>query len=190
MTHIPFPARYCPLRVSSALVPDKHVDLLLFEHDGVQHYTREFSRLVGRQLSIHGHTVHWCRRDLHANSSQELLDAHALDCCHAERQNFPRTHTADSPTSRNSYWHRLQYTLTLNRSYIGSTTMKQWILHRVLQRVAMNQQQIRDPSKSFTYKLVSSVVPDFSRPGRCLCASCKRKRSSCFRSTLPLPNKC
>ena len=48
------------LRVSSTLVPDRHVDLLLSECDGVQHYTtiRHFSRLVGRQLSNHGHAVH------------------------------------------------------------------------------------------------------------------------------------
>ena len=39
-----------PFRVSSTLVPDGHVDLLLFECDGVQHYTtiRNFIRLVGR----------------------------------------------------------------------------------------------------------------------------------------------
>ena len=76
-----------PIRVSSTLVPDRHVDLLLFECDGVQRYTtiRNFSRLVGRQLSNHGHTVQCCRRCLHAYSSQELLDAHSLDCCHVQR---------------------------------------------------------------------------------------------------------
>ena len=81
-----------PLRVSSTLVPDRHVDLLLFERDGVQHYTtiRNFSRLVGRQLSNHGHTIHCCRRCLHAYSSQELLDAHAPDCCHVQRTKFPK----------------------------------------------------------------------------------------------------
>ena len=81
-----------PPRVSSTLIPDRHVDVLLFEHDGVQHYTtiRNFSRLVGRQLSNHGHIVHCCRRCLHAYSSQELLDAHALDCCHAHRTKFPK----------------------------------------------------------------------------------------------------
>ena len=80
-----------PLRVSSTLVPDRHVDLLLFERDGVQHYAtiRHFSRLVGRQLSNHGHTVHCCRRCLHAYSSQELLDAHDLHCCHVQRIKFP-----------------------------------------------------------------------------------------------------
>ena len=59
-----------PLHISSTFMPDRHVDLLLFECDGVQHYTtiRNFSRLVGRQLSNHGHTVHCCRRCLHAYS--------------------------------------------------------------------------------------------------------------------------
>ena len=53
-----------PLRVSSTLVRDRHVDLLLFERDGVHHYAtiRHFHRLVGRQLSNHGHAVHCCRR--------------------------------------------------------------------------------------------------------------------------------
>ena len=80
-----------PLRVSTTLLPDRHVDLLLFERDGVQHYItiRNFSRLVGRQLSNHRHAVHCCRHCLHAYSSQELLDAHALDCCHAQRTKFP-----------------------------------------------------------------------------------------------------
>ena len=74
-----------PLHVSSTLIPDRHVDQLLFEHDGVQHYT--FSKLVGRQFSNHGHNVHCCRRCLHAYSSQEMLDTHALDCC--KGPNFP-----------------------------------------------------------------------------------------------------
>ena len=79
-----------PLCISSTLVPDRQVDLLLFKHEGVQHYPtiRDFSRLVGRQLSNHGHTVHCCRR-CPCYSSQELLDAHALDCCHAQRTKFP-----------------------------------------------------------------------------------------------------
>ena len=77
--------------ISSTLIPDRHVDLLLFKH-GVHYYTtiRDFSGLVGRQLSNHGHTVHCCRRCLHAYSSQELLDTHALDCFHVQRTKFPK----------------------------------------------------------------------------------------------------
>ena len=79
-------------RVSSTLVPDRHVDLLLFGRDGVHHYTTimDFNRLVGRQLNNHGHAVHCCIRCIHTYSSQELLYAHALDCCQAQRTKFPK----------------------------------------------------------------------------------------------------
>ena len=131
-----------PLRISSTLVPDRHVDLLLFEHDGVHHYTtiRDFSRLVGRQLSNHGHTVHCCRRCLHAYPSQELLDAHALDCCHSQRTKFPKD-------SRCRFTNVQQQLLTLNRFYNRSTM----ILHRVFQWVAMNRRH-RDPSHAALLK--------------------------------------
>ena len=67
------------LRVSSTPVPDTHVDLLLFERNGIQHYTtiRNFSRLVSSQMINHSHTVYCCKQCLHAYSTQELLDAHA-----------------------------------------------------------------------------------------------------------------
>ena len=80
-----------PLRVSSTLFPDRHVDLLLFEHNGIQHYTtiRNFSRLVSRQTGNFGHTIYCCKQCLHDYSPQELLDAHATDCCHAQRTKFP-----------------------------------------------------------------------------------------------------
>ena len=80
-----------PLRVSSAFVSDRHVDLLLIERNGIQHYTtfRNFSRLVSRQMINHGHTVYCCKQCLHAYSTQELLDAHSTDCCHAQRTKFP-----------------------------------------------------------------------------------------------------
>ena len=57
-----------PLRVSSTTVPDRHVDLRLFERDDVQHYTtiRNFSRLASSQLSNHGHATYCCRQCLHA----------------------------------------------------------------------------------------------------------------------------
>ena len=80
-----------PLRVSSTLVPDIHVDILLFERDGIQHYTtiRNFSRLVNSQMSNHEHTVYCFKLCLHAYLTQELLDAHTTDCCHAQRTKFP-----------------------------------------------------------------------------------------------------
>ena len=61
------------LRVSSRLVPDKNVDLLLFERDGIQHYTtiRDFERLVWSQLINHEHVVYCCKQCLHVYSTQE-----------------------------------------------------------------------------------------------------------------------
>ena len=52
-----------PLRVSSTLVPDRHVDLLLFERNGIQHFPtiRNFSRLASSQMSNDGHTVYCCK---------------------------------------------------------------------------------------------------------------------------------
>ena len=60
------------LCVSSTFVPDGHVDLLLYEHNGIQHYTtiRNFSRLVSSQTSNHGHAVYCCKQCLHAYSTQ------------------------------------------------------------------------------------------------------------------------
>ena len=80
-----------PLCNPSILVPDRHVDLLLFEHDGVHHYTtiRDFSRLVGRQLSNHGHArICWML----------TLTTIAI----RKGPNFPRTHAVDSPIPRNN----------------------------------------------------------------------------------------
>ena len=80
-----------PVRVSSTIVPDRRVDLLLFERNGIQHYTtiRNFRRFVSSQMSNHGYTVYCCKQCLHAYSTQELLDTHATDCCHAQRTKFP-----------------------------------------------------------------------------------------------------
>ena len=192
--------------LSSTLVPDRHVDLLLFEHNGVQHYTtiRDFSRLVGRQLSNHGHTVHCCRRCIYAYSSQELLDAHALDCCHAQRTKFPK----DPRCRFTNIQKQLLAPFVVYADF-------QSIIQRVDDGEAMecytgccsrgNEPiaatgpfQAHLPC-SFAYKVVSSVVPDFSGPlvsysgedaGRCLCTNCKRKQISCSRSTLLLPKKC
>ena len=95
-----------PLRVSSTLVPDRHVDLLLFERNGIQDYTtiRNFSRLVSSQMSNHSHAV-CCKHCLHAYLTQEFLDA--TDCCHVQRTNSSMIRDVDLPSYRNSYQHLL-----------------------------------------------------------------------------------
>ena len=92
-----------PLRVSSTLVPDRHVDLLLFERDGVQHYVtiRNFSRLVGRQLATMdtSSAVDVAYTPTRARSCWMLmLSIVAM----RKGPNFTRTRRVDSPISRNN----------------------------------------------------------------------------------------
>ena len=162
--------RIYPLRVSSTVVPDRHVDLLLFERDSVHHYTsiRNFGRLVGRQLSNHGYTVHCCRRCLHAYTCQELLDAHAVDSCHSEKTNFPK-----DPRYRFTNIQKQLLAPFVVYADIDS------IIHRVdeheamdtTQGVAVGGDELAQAAGlfqeqlpcSFAYKLVSNVVPESSR---------------------------
>ena len=146
------------------------MDLLLFERDRVQHYAtiRNFSRLVGRQLSNHGHTVHCCKRCLHTYSSQERLEAHALDCCHAQSTKFPK-----DPRCR--FTNIQKQLLTPFVVYADFES----ILQRVGDEAMDTTQGVASGGDgptpagpfrehlpcSFAYKLVSSVVPDLlSRP--------------------------
>ena len=71
-----------PFRVSTSLVPDRNVNLLLFERNDIQHYITisNLSILVSSQIINHEHTGYCCKQCLHAYSIQELLDAHATDC--------------------------------------------------------------------------------------------------------------
>ena len=66
-----------PLRVTDAVVPERHVDLLLHELGGIQHYStiKNFSRLISGQLSNHNGAIYCCKKCLHAYSSNETLAA-------------------------------------------------------------------------------------------------------------------
>ena len=81
-----------PLRVLQAVVTDRHVDLLLYECNSVQHYTtiKNFSSLVSGHLSNHNCATYCCKKCLHAYWTQKLPDAHAEDCCHAQSTKFPK----------------------------------------------------------------------------------------------------
>ena len=48
------------------------LDLLLFEHNGIQHYTTimNFSSLPGSQISNHEHVVFCCKQCLHAQRTK------------------------------------------------------------------------------------------------------------------------
>ena len=81
-----------PLGVSQTVVSGRHVDLLLYECNGIQHYTtiKNFSRLVSSQLSNHNSATYCCKKCLHAYSTQELLIVHAEYCCHTQTTKFPK----------------------------------------------------------------------------------------------------
>ena len=73
-----------PLGVTEAVVPGRHVDLLLHERNGVQHYStiKNFSRLISGHLSRHDGAVYCCKKCLHAYSTKELLATNSVNCCH------------------------------------------------------------------------------------------------------------
>ena len=61
-----------PLRVSQAVVSGRHVDLLLIERNGVQHYAtiKSLSRLVNSQLSDHNGAAYCYKQCLHTYTTQ------------------------------------------------------------------------------------------------------------------------
>ena len=81
-----------PLRVTEAVIADRHLYLLLHERNGVHHYStiKKFSRLISRQLSRHDDVVYCCKKCLHTYSTKELLAAHSVDCSHIQRTKFPK----------------------------------------------------------------------------------------------------
>ena len=119
-----------PLCVSSTLVTDRH---------GIHHYTiiRNFSRLVGSQISNHEHGVYCCKQCLHVYSTQELLNAHA-----AVRRKGPSFLRILKPVDED-----------------GDTTQGVEVGGESSSHVF--QEHI---TCSFAYKVVSSVDPNFSRP--------------------------
>ena len=69
-----------PLCVSQTVVPDRQMDLLLYECNGIQHTTiRNFSMLVSGQLSSHNGATYCCKKCLHGYCTPELLEAPATD---------------------------------------------------------------------------------------------------------------
>ena len=81
-----------PLRVSQTVVSDRHVDLLMYECNGIQLYTtiRKFSQLVRSQLSNHKYLTYFCKKCIHCYPTQKLLDAHSEDSWHVQRTKVPK----------------------------------------------------------------------------------------------------
>ena len=112
----------------------------------VQHTTiRSCSRLVSSQLSNHNGATYFCRC-LHGCSTQELFEAHAVDCNHTQRTKFPTD-------SRCRFTNVQKQLLTPFVIYAYSES--------ILKPVNVFQEHI---PCIFAYKIVNSADPDFSRP--------------------------
>ena len=178
------------------------VNVLVCKRDGVQHYAtiRNFSTLVGRLLSNHGHIVH--RRCLHAYSSQELLDAHVLDCFHAQRIKFPKdarcrfTNIQKHLLAPFVVYAHFDSILRVDEDVAMDTTQGVEVGRNEPTSVAGSFQEQPPCSFAYSFAVWYRTSPDLLSPtgermtGRNLCTSCKRKRSRCFRSTLLHPNNC
>ena len=153
-----------PLRVTEAVVADcRHVDLLLYECNGIQHYTtiKNFSRLISGQLSNHNGATYCCKKCLHAYSSKELLAEHTLDCFHVQRTKFPK-----DPRCRFTNIQK-----QLPAPFVEYADFES-ILEPVNEDVDVTQGVVTVAKSSttvyqehvpcsFAYKIVSSVDPDF-----------------------------
>ena len=115
-------------------------------------------------MSNHGHTVYCCKQCLHTYSTQELLDVHATDCCHAQTTKFP-----DDPRCRfTNIQKRLPAPFVVYEEFESilkpvdkdvDTTQGVEVVGGFLSHVF--QEHI---PCGFAYKVASSVDPNFSRP--------------------------
>ena len=147
-----------PLRVSETVVADRHVDLLLYECNGVQHYTtiKNFSRLISGHMSNHNRATYCCKKCPHAYSTKQLQEAHDVDCCHVQRTKFPKDQK-QLPAPFVVYADFESILKPVNEDVNvtqGVDTGTKYSTHAEHEHIPC----------SFAYRIVSSVDPNFSRP--------------------------
>ena len=155
-----------PLCVTDSVVPGRHVDLLLHECNGDQHYStiKNFSRLISGQLSNHGHAIYCCKKCLHAYSTKELLAVHAVDCCHIQRIKFPRDprcHFTNIQKQLSAPFVVYADFESILKPVNKGVDVTQGVSTGTASSTTVYQEHV---PCSFAYKVVSSVDPDFSRP--------------------------
>ena len=125
------------------------MDLLLYECNGIQHYTtiRNFSRLVWSQLSNHNGATYFCKKCLLATRLQSCYVAHTTDFCHVQRSKFPK-----DPRCR----------FTKVQKQLPTPFVVYADFESILQPV--NEDVDVTQGVYIAYKVVSSVDPDLSRP--------------------------
>ena len=156
---------FYPLRVAQAVVPDRHVDLLMYECKGIQHYTtiKNISRLVSGQLRNHGYAAYSCRKCLPGYSTPELLEAHAEDCCHVQINKFP-----EDPRCRFTNVHKQLpapfVVYAVFESILKPENEDVDVTQGVDIGIESSSHTFQEHAPcSFAYKIVSSVDPDCSR---------------------------
>ena len=124
---------------------------------------RNFSRLVSTQLSNHCRAVYCCKKCFHAYSSSKLLEKHSVDCCHVQRFEFPKDPRCkftnikkQLPTPFVVYadFESVLQLLSNVDTTQGVTVSGETSITHYQEHVAC----------SYSYKIVSSVIPDFNKP--------------------------
>ena len=151
--------------VTDGVVLGKHVDLLMHKMGGNQHYStiRNFSRLISVLMSSHNGAVYCCRRCLRSYSRLDLLEEHSLDCSHVRRTKFPK----DPRCRCTNVQKQLPAPFVVYADF-------EFVLEPLsdvdtIQGVEVGTESSITPYQehvtcSFSYKIVSSASPDFSKP--------------------------
>ena len=115
-------------------------------------------------MSNHSHDVYCCKQCLHAYTTRELLDAHATDCCHAQRTKFPD----DASCRFTNIQKQLPAPFVVYADFESilkpadkDIDTTQGVAVGLESSSNVFQEQI--PCR-FAYKVVSSVDPNFLRP--------------------------
>ena len=115
-------------------------------------------------MSNHGHNVYCCKQCLHSYSTQELLDAHSIDSCHAQRTKFPEDPRCRFTNTQKQlpapFVVHADFQLILKPAD-GDVDTTQGV--KVSGESSYHVFQEHIPC-SIAYEIVSSVDPNFSRP--------------------------
>ena len=155
-----------PLRVSQTIVPGRHVDLLLYECGGIQHYSTitNSSRLVYNQLNNRNGATHFCKKCLHGYSTPELLKDHGEYCWHAQWSKIPKDYRCRFTNVQKQLlapFVACAYFESILQPVSDGVDVMQRVDVGVESSTTVFQEHV---PCSFAFKIVSSVGPDFSRP--------------------------
>ena len=154
-----------PLCVTDALLEGKRVDLLMHEVNEIQHYSTicNFSRLISGQLGNHQHGIYCCKICLHVCSCDDVLKRHTERCKHVQLSKFPK-----DPNCRfTKIQKQLQAPFVVYADFesvlkpLSNIDTTQCVEEEGEPSIVPYQEPI---ACSFSYKIVSSVIPDFSTP--------------------------